>query len=138
MANYEVVEEGIPIAVYQHIRIASGLSAKSDEAAEIGMKNSVHSVMIKENGEIIGMGRIIGDGGCFCQVVDICVLPEHQGRGVGKLIMGSIKNYIKTQLPDTCYVSLIADGDAFFLYEKFGFKDTMPRSKGMFLKVGHQ
>jgi len=81
------------------------------------------------------MGRIIGDGGCFCQVVDICVLPENQGQGIGKVIMQQISNFIKTQLPKSCYVSLLADGDASHLYEKFGFKDTLPYSRGMALKV---
>ena len=80
------------------------------------------------------MGRIIGDSGCFCQVVDICVLNEYQGRGIGKMIMQEIKDFIDNELPETCYISLIADGDASYLYEKFGFKDTLPASKGMFLK----
>ena len=135
MSDLKIVEETIPIQTYQHLRIASGLSAKTDEAAEIGLKNSVHSVMIKEDDRTIGIGRIIGDGGCFCQVVDICVLPDRQGKGVGKLIMKTLDNYIRNQLPESCYVSLIADGDASYLYEKYGFRDTMPRSKGMFLRV---
>jgi len=33
------------------------------------------------------MGRVVGDGGCFHQVVDIAVLPRHQGKEVGKRIM---------------------------------------------------
>lgn len=91
--------------------------------------------MISNANEIIGMGRVVGDGGCFCQVVDICVLPEFQGKGIGKVIMERICNFIANELPKSCYVSLIADGNASLLYEKFGFKDTMPESKGMFLKV---
>ena len=90
--------------------------------------------MIQEGGEVIGMGRVIGDRGCFCQVVDICVIPERQGRGIGNLIMDKITQYIQTHLPKSCYVSLIADGDASYLYEKFGFKGTLPKSKGMFIK----
>ncbi|WP_373454357.1 hypothetical protein [Cereibacter changlensis] len=27
------------------------------------------------------MGRLIGDGGCFFQIVDIAVDPSHQGQG---------------------------------------------------------
>ena len=130
----EVVEDNIPIEVYQKMRIDCGLSAKTSEACAIGLNNSLYSLMIQEEGKVIGMGRVIGDGGCFCQVVDICVIPEKQGNGIGKIIMESILNFIKTKLPKSCYTSLIADGDASYLYEKFGFKDTFPESKGMYLK----
>ena len=86
-----VLEEPIPIQIYQQMRVDGGLSPKSDESAKIGLENSIHSVQITDKDSVIGMGRIIGDGGCFCQVVDICVHPEHQGKGIGKLIMQKIK-----------------------------------------------
>lgn len=131
----EIIENNIPIEIYRELRTKSGLSGKDIEAATIGLQNSVYSVMIKKGETIVGMGRIIGDGGCFCQVVDICVLPENQGQGIGKIIMQQISNFIQTKLPKSCYVSLLADGDANHLYEKFGFKDTLPNSRGMALKV---
>lgn len=131
----EIIENNIPIEIYRELRIKAGLSSKDIEAATIGLQNSVYSVMIKKEGTIAGMGRIIGDGGCFCQVVDICVLPEYQGQGIGKVIMQHISDFIQTKLPKSCYVSLLADGDANHLYEKFGFKDTLPHSRGMALKV---
>ncbi|GGG44229.1 GNAT family N-acetyltransferase [Bizionia arctica] len=134
MRNYKVVENKIPLKTYQNLRIDCGLSSKTDKASEIGLKNSIHSMMIEFENKIIGMGRIVGDGGCFCQIVDICILPQHQGQGLGKVIMKNLSDFINMNLPESCYVSLIADGDASFLYEKFGFKDTMPESKGMYLK----
>lgn len=126
----------IKISVYQHLRTACGLSNKSDEAAATGLANSLTSVLCKDGETPIGMGRVIGDGGCFCQVVDICVLPEYQGRGLGKRIMEKLIEYIQT-LPDTCYVSLIADGEAHQLYAKYGFKNVQPDSRGMYLKIKH-
>ena len=134
MKNYKVIEEQIPTKIYQALRIRCGLSAKTEEACKVGLKNSIHSVMIKIEGVgIIGMGRIVGDGGCFCQIVDICVLPEYQGVGLGKVIMRNLYSFITRELPDSCYVSLIADGNASYLYDQFGFQTTMPESKGMFL-----
>lgn len=134
MNRIQIIEQKIPIQLYQTMRAKCGLSAKTDQACEVGLNNSLFSIMVKEDENVIGMGRVIGDGGCFCQVVDICVIPEKQGQGIGKIIMNNITNYIKTKLPKSCYTSLIADGDASFLYEKFGFKDTMPESKGMYMK----
>jgi ribosomal protein S18 acetylase RimI-like enzyme len=121
------------IATYQLLRVAAGLSAKSTEAAAKGLPNSLFAVQVLLGDEVVGMGRIIGDGGCFFQVVDIAVLPAHQGKGLGKRIMREIMQFIETDVPPSAYVSLIADGQAQDLYAQFGFKHTAPASVGMAL-----
>ncbi|MCC7597344.1 GNAT family N-acetyltransferase [Janthinobacterium sp. FW305-129] len=110
------------------------MSAKSTEAAAKGLPNSLFAVQVLLGDTVVGMGRVIGDGGCFYQVVDIAVLPAHQGKGLGKLIMREIRQFIDSDVPDSAYVSLIADGQAQDLYAQFGFKHTAPASVGMALK----
>jgi GNAT superfamily N-acetyltransferase len=90
-------------------------------------------VQVLCEGEAVGMGRLIGDGGCFFQVVDIAVLPAHQGQGLGKRIMQAISDYIRDHVPASAYVSLIADGQAHRLYAQYGFAMTAPASVGMAL-----
>ncbi|MBQ1089450.1 GNAT family N-acetyltransferase [Streptomyces sp. B93] len=119
------------VETYLRLRVVSGLSAKTVRAAEAGLPNTWHGVTVLCGDEPVGMGRVIGDGGCFFQVVDICVAPEHQGRGLGKRIMAELVGELERRAPDGAYVSLIADGDARFLYEKFGFRQTAPASVGM-------
>ncbi|PSK90273.1 GNAT family N-acetyltransferase [Taibaiella chishuiensis] len=131
-----ITNEIVPLDTYLQLRVASGLTAKTPAAAAIGLKNSLYAVAVKDGDNYIGMGRVIGDGGCFCQVVDICILPGYQGRGLGKEIMARIRTYIDEQLPEGCYISLLADGKADQLYAQFGFKETMPHSKGMAMKKG--
>ncbi|KOA96282.1 AttT protein [Xanthomonas arboricola] len=131
---YRVVHQTPNVEAYRHLRQASGLSPKALEAAERGLPNSLFSVQVLCDGEPVAMGRVIGDGGCFYQVVDITVLPEHQGRGLGKAVMGEIANYIEQEVPDSAYVSLIADGQAYRLYQQFGFVLTAPASVGMAFK----
>lgn len=134
MPAVKISEGIIPLETYQKMRVVCGLSPKSKEACEVGLCNSLYSIMLVEGDRVIGMGRIVGDGGCFCQVVDICVIPARQGQGLGKLIMQYITDFIQEELPASCYTSLIADGDASILYEKFGFRDTQPVSKGMYFR----
>lgn len=122
------------IATYQQLRVAAGLSAKTMEAAARGLPNSLFAVQVLHGDEVVGMGRIIGDGGCFFQVTDIAVLPAHQGKGLGKLIMREIMQFIETDVPQSAYVSLIADDQAQDLYAQFGFRHTAPASVGMALK----
>ena len=131
---YRVVHHTPTIEAYRHLRQASGLSPKALEAAERGLPNSLFSVQVLCDGEPVAMGRVIGDGGCFYQVVDIAVLPAHQGRGLGKTVMGEIASYIEREVPASAYVSLIADGAAYKLYQQFGFALTAPASVGMAFK----
>jgi len=117
---------------YIHLRVAAGLSPKGLTGAEIGLRNSIFTVTLRDSDQLIGMGRIIGDGGCFYQIVDIAVLPAYQGNGFGKRIMSELTSYLEKNAPQGSYVSLIADVPADQLYQKFGFDYTSPTSVGMY------
>ncbi|WP_101391587.1 GNAT family N-acetyltransferase [Streptomyces sp. TLI_146] len=116
---------GVPsVEVFRRLRLDAGLSDKAPEAVALALPNTWYGVVLYYEGEPIGMGRIIGDGGTAFQVVDMCVHPAHQGRGLGKRIMTALTGELERRAPATAYVSLIADGPARFLYEQFGFADT--------------
>lgn len=100
-----------------------------------GLPGSLYAVCVELEGETIGMGRVIGDGGCFVQIVDIAVDPDHQGQGLGKRIMTALMAWIDTELPNSTYVSLLADVPADQLYAQYGFKPTAPRTIGMSYRV---
>lgn len=131
--NYTAQYRIIDPERYLYLRKECGLSSKTLDAAKIAMQNSVCCVAItvEMTHEVIGMGRIIGDGACHCQIVDICILPAHQKKGLGKLIMTKLDHFIKNELPEKCYISLIADGEAHRLYEQFGFEEVWPDARGM-------
>ena len=46
-------------------------------------------------------------------------------------IMAAIRDWLRANVPETGYVSLLADGDAQRLYAQFGFVLTAPASVGM-------
>ena len=115
------------------LRVAAGLSPRKIEHAEIGLANSIFTATIRsDDNELIAMGRIIGDGGCNFQVVDIAVRPDHQGKGLGKKIMEHITTYIETAIFEDSYVSLIADGEAHKLYAQYHFEPVGPSGRGMY------
>lgn len=116
---------------YRRLRSVSGLSPKSAEAAALGLANTLYGVSLKRGDDTIGMGRIIGDGGCFFVVVDIAVQPEYQRRGLGKRIMTALDAWLRAHAPDSSNVSLFADGDARHLYAQYGFVEAGPVSVGM-------
>ena len=115
---------------YRALRVLAGLSPKTAEAAARGLPNTVFGVSLREGDRLVAMGRIIGDGGCFLQVVDIAVVPDRQGQGLGKAVMQQLDEWLRGHAVGA-YVSLIADGQAHRLYAQFGFALTAPRSVGM-------
>lgn len=123
------------VADYIRIRLAAGLSRKSEEAATLGLPNSLFAVMVFYGDAPVGIGRVVGDGGCFFEIVDIAVLLEHHGKGVGKLIMDALMAYLREHASESAYMSLMADHGTPD-YEKFGFtRAQAPEAAGMYLRL---
>ena len=129
--GYELKAETPSDEEYLRLRVAAGLSRKSPEGAAIGLADSWHAVVVRRDGEAVGMGRVIGDGGLFFMVTDIAVEPAHQGKGLGKAIMAALVERLKAAAPSRAHVALIADGEAHRLYAQYGFTLTAPGGVGM-------
>ena len=129
--NFHLAERFPGIDDYRRLRSVAGLSPKSAEAAVRGLANTLYGVSVLDGERVIGMGRIIGDGGCFFVVVDIAVQPEYQKRGLGKRIMEALDAWLRANAPVSSNVSLFADGEARHLYAKYGFVEAGPVSVGM-------
>ncbi len=136
LSEYKIIDPQI----YLYLRESCGLPERTLEAATKGLNQSLCCVVLTdiETNQVIGMGRLIGDGALYCEVVDICVLPAYQKRGLGKTVMQKLDEYIKKSLPTSCYVSLTADSNAYHLYEKYGFKPVWPESCGLAYTVGQE
>lgn len=131
IGNIELIERFPDVDDYCRLRIVAGMSPKTLEAARRGLPNTLYGVSLRHDGAVIGMGRIIGDGGCFYTVVDIAVEPAYQKRGLGKRIMTALDAWLRANAMPSAYVTLVADGDAKHLYAQFGFVETAPFSVNM-------
>lgn len=120
---------------YRRLRAVAGLSPKSEEAARRGLPNTLHAVVARFEGRTIAMGRVIGDGGAFFQIVDMAVEPAHQGQGIGKAIFAALVDWLRENALDSARVSLTAGGDARHLYAQFGFEPVTPAAIGMALMI---
>lgn len=133
--DYSLECEVPDTGTYLDLRRAGGLRPFPAAAVEAGLQQSWHAVILYSGEKPVGMGRIVGDGGCFFQIVDIVVHPEHQRKGLGKTIMRALINELEDRAPKGAYVSLIADVPADELYAQFGFVATAPRSIGMARRI---
>ncbi|WP_040978918.1 GNAT family N-acetyltransferase [Oceanobacillus jeddahense] len=130
--RYKIKYQTPSIDAFNQLRVEAGLSSKERKAIEIGLPNTLFAVTIYDEDTLIGLGRVVGDGGVVFHVVDIVVKPSYQGQGIGKKVMEEITDYLDEHAYQGSYVSLIADIPADKLYEQFGFQYTAPNSVGMY------
>lgn len=130
--DFDWQEASPDVDEYLALRAAAGLSPFTHAAAERGLVGAWCAVCVRREGRLVGMGRVVGDGGCFFQIVDIAVHPSFQRRGLGGEIMRRLTETLRTRAPDGAFVSLLADPPGVRLYERFGFRASAPASAGMF------
>ena len=118
---------------FLRLRASADMGPRSLKGVKRGLGNELYCVVLKINDELVGMGRVVGDGGTVFHICDMVIKPESQKKGGGTMIMDALMNYIKGQNVPDAYVNLIADVDGF--YDKWGFEPTEPRAKGMYLKT---
>jgi len=133
--EYTVLERLPTVEEFVSLRDAAGMTPRSREGVERGLPNSLFGVVARHEpaDETVGMGRVIGDGGTIYQIADMAVHPRHQRRGLGTRVMEALLGYLDREAPSRAYVNLFADVDGF--YERFGFEETRPASKGMFRRI---
>ncbi len=95
----------------------------SKEQTKKSLKNSLYTVVVEEGGQVIGMGRLIGDGMYFI-IVDVVVEPACQRKGIGSKIVDMIIEYVNRETPvgGRSSIQLIAEKEKEAFYEKRGFK----------------
>lgn len=135
VSNIELKSEIPGHDEYCALREAAGLSSRTLIAARLGLPGSLHAVCVRDEGTLIGMGRVVGDGGCNFEIVDVAVHPDYQRQGYGLQIMETLMEYLHDHAPESAYVSLIADHGAPALYQKFGFEFTGPTSVAMAKRI---
>ena len=123
------------VETYLRLREGAGMRPRTFSGASKGLGSELFSVILRleDSGEAVGMGRVVGDGGTVFHICDMAVEKRWQGRGGGSMIMDSLMEYISREATPASYINLMADIDGF--YEKWGFKPTLPNSRGMFLRM---
>jgi ribosomal protein S18 acetylase RimI-like enzyme len=50
------------------------------------------------NSEVVGCGRVVGDGGLHFYLADIIVRPEYQRQGIGTRIVAALTRFVESLL----------------------------------------
>jgi GNAT superfamily N-acetyltransferase len=92
--------------------------------ADKALQNSLYSVSAKINGEIAGMGRIVGDGAKIFYLQDVFITPKYQRMGIGTEIVNRLIAYVKENSFDDAFttIGLMAAKGKEDFYTKLGFR----------------
>ena len=129
--EYQLVENELKAKDFIRLKVAAGFMDRPIEQIEKALKNNLFDVTAVYNGEVIGMGRLVGDGFMYWYLQEIIVLPQFQGQGIGTRIVNRLLDYIKENTTPGTFVSVgltAATGKDTF-YEKFGFSKSLGMTK---------
>ncbi|WP_036605601.1 GNAT family N-acetyltransferase [Paenibacillus assamensis] len=133
--QYEIIERRPTVLEHKTIWEAVGWGNVNIDMTERSIANSVYTVVVVCDDQVVGMGRIVGDGAMYYYIQDVAILPEYQGIGIGKQVMEKLMNYIRYHCVGAGFVGLFASQGKEPFYEQFGFKDYSPGMTGMFMVI---
>ncbi len=132
-------ENRLDIDTYLNLRKTVNWKILTREQAEKAIQGSLFTVVAIDDGQPVGMGRIVGDGAVICYIQDLIVIPEYQRSGVGQQIMECLINYVKeSKLPGTeIMLDLMCAVGREAFYKKNGFiaRPTEKLGPGMIMYI---
>lgn len=136
MKDLVFIEEAPSAAEYLDLRKTAGWGGFDPDAVAIGLSNSLYCISVRNNQKnLIGFGRVIGDGAMTFYIQDILVKKDLQSTGIGSQIMKRIMDYLSIKACDNAIVGLLSAKGKESFYKKFGFisRPNKDYGCGMFL-----
>ncbi|HEY0943293.1 MAG TPA: GNAT family N-acetyltransferase [Steroidobacter sp.] len=94
------------------------LGEKSAEHLRLVFGNSRFKCFVLDAGKLVGAGRALADGRDCSYLCDIVVHPDYQGRGLGKALVGRLRELSAGHRKIILYANPGKEG----FYRKLGFR----------------
>lgn len=128
--EYEILEKIPNAEEYNQLRKSVGWGTYEFNVIDKALPNSLYSICAFVNDEIVGMARIIGDGGLVYYLQDMMIKPEYQRQGLGKKLMNKIMEYVRTHASHNSVIGLMSSKGKEQFYEKYGFVNRPTENLG--------
>ena len=116
-------ENNLTVEQYLHLRQQVRWKPLAPQQAQKALDNSLYVLSAYHDGELVGMGRLVGDGAVICYIQDLIVVPNIQAHGIGSMIIERLMAYAASLgFPGTIMMLdlMCAKGRETF-YQKHGF-----------------
>lgn len=115
--NIKFETNGIDWKTVSFLLDAAGLNTSEPEICKRAFEGSQVTVFVFDDDRLIGVSRAISDCVKQAAIYDVAVLPEYQGKGIGKILIENITN----KLPGCNFILYSNVGKEDF-YRRFGFR----------------
>ena len=121
--NIKYIERFPTPEEYNMLTDSVGWGTREKSIIEEALKNTLYSLCVYDDNELIGYGRLLGDKTIFLYIHSVMVLPKYQGKGIGSEIVTNllkqVDEYKKVNPNIRTYLGASKGKESF--YEKFGF-----------------
>ena len=119
-----LIENDISLEEYLTLREKVGWKKLTDKQAAHALANCLYKVKaVDADGQVVGMGRVVGDRAVVCYIQDLIVIPQVQAQGIGSQIIQKLKAYVESlrEEESTMMLCLMCAKGREPFYEKHGF-----------------
>ena len=119
-------------AAFLHLYNSTGWNERrgltADQLSE-ALAASYHLLGAYDGDDLVGFGRLVSDGIYQCFLCDVIVLPEYQGRGLGKAIVERLVDVARRR--GIAWLQLSCARGKRGFYERLGFAARPDDAPGM-------
>jgi len=138
MSDLIFIERVPTVEEYAALIASVGWKEREPEAIRLALGNSLYAVCARFENQLVGMGRVIGDGGLHYYLSDVVVLPNHQHKGIGTRIVNMLNHYLDTLPYRSTLVGIIAGKGTREFYERCGYTAQNSHSPAMYRWVNRE
>jgi ribosomal protein S18 acetylase RimI-like enzyme len=119
--KYSIKLESPSIEEFLNLRDKIGWGELDFNLAKTSLNNSLFHVIVRDKSQLIGMGRIVGDGAMYFYIQDVIVDPSYQNSGVGSALMEHIENFLSVAAIKGSTIGLLAAKGKEDFYTRYGY-----------------
>ena len=105
------------------LRESAGWTQLRVEQLQRAIESAAYVICCCDAQQAVGAARVLWDGGALAVLADVIVLPDYQGRGIGRTLVSRALDFLRAQCMAGWKINVIllaAHGKEGF-YRQFGF-----------------
>ena len=126
-----IVHRKPSVAEFESVVASVGFRGHDHAAVEIALANTLFCVCAVEEQQVVGIGRVVGDGAISFLLTGVMVRPSHQRSGIGTLIVQALCDAVEGLRYKNMMMEVVPQPGSRSFYERFGFTASRSEPLGM-------